>query len=153
MGAGEFAAGDGGAGEDPVAAASPAVNLQPPAAAFLDLATRNLRVNQDGSYAVMHPADQAAQLSFMVRRGTLSSSPNIGHTFFEAPPLSGAAKQKDLDLRAQDAFPFRQLVAAKVLAFEGVEVQTPKFGETRIAIHYRNLVLDPTKTQTAFVSG
>lgn len=149
MGAGDFCAGDGDAGEDPVAPPSPASDNVPPAAAYLDLGSKNFLLNADGTMASMHPVDQAVQWSFAIRRGTHKADQRIGHTFFQAPPLTGAAKQKDLEARAQDAFPFSKLIAQKDVQFIGVTVADPKKGETGIVVAYRNLRLDPTQTQTA----
>jgi hypothetical protein len=151
MGAGDFSAGDGPAGDDPVIVSVVTPAKTPPPAAYLDLGLRNYRLNADGTSARMHPVDQAAQWSFAIRRGTHKADKRVGHTFFEAPPLSGAAKQNDLALRAQDAFPFSRLIADGKIAFEGVQVADPKKGETGIAVHYRNLVLDPLNVQTTTV--
>ena len=153
MGAGDFDAGDGPAGDDPVAAPSAASANKPPAAPYLDLGLRDYKLNADGTTAEMHPVDQAAQWSFAIRRGTHKADPRVGHTFFESPPgLSGARKLNDLNLRAQDAFPFSRLIAAGQIAFEGVQVADPKKGETGIAVHYRNLVLDPLQIKTTTVT-
>jgi hypothetical protein len=152
MGAGAYPAGMGPAGEDPVAAPSRASANTPPAAPYLDLELRDYKLNANGTTASMHPVDQAAQWSFAIRRGTHKADARVGHTFFEAPPLTGAAKINDLSLRAQDAFPFRRLIAQGLIAFEGVQVADPKKGETGIAVHYRNLVLDPLNVQTTTVT-
>lgn len=152
MGAGDFAAGDGPAGEDPVAPASPASNNSPPAAPFLDLGSKNFLLNADGTVASMHPVDQAVQWSFAIRRGTHKSDQRVGHTFFDAPPLTGEAKMNDMRLRAQDAFPFSRLITSGAVVFEGVQVISPKSGETGIAVHYRNTQIDPTRTQTITVT-
>lgn len=153
MGAGEFSAGDGDAGEDPVAALSPASANTPPPAPYLDLGLRDYKLNADGTTAAMHPVDQAAQWSFAVRRGTHKADPRVGHTFFQSPPgLSGAAKQNDLTLRAQDAFPFSRLIKAGQIEFVGVHVADPKKGETGIAVHYRNLALDSLQIRTTTVT-
>lgn len=152
MGAGQFPAGLGPAGEDPVAQASRASNNSPPNAAYLDLKARNLLLNADGSTASMHPVDQAAQWSFLIRRGTLQADPRVGHTFFDAPALTGAAKLNDLRLRARDAFPFSRLIANRDVEFIDIQLADPKKGETGIGVFYRNLRLDATKTQTAIVT-
>lgn len=153
MGAGDFAAGDGPAGEDPVAEPSAASANTPPPAAYLDLGLRDFKLNADGTTASMHPVDQAAQWSFAVVRGTHKADPRVGHTFFSCPPgISGAAKQNEMTLRALDAFPFSRLVKEGKIAFEGVQLADPKKGETRIAVHYRNLVLDPLAIQTTTVT-
>lgn len=153
MGAGEFAAGDGAAGEDPVAVPSAASANTPPPAPYLDLGLRNYKLNADGTIARMHPVDQAAQWSFAVVRGTHKADPRVGHTFFKSPPgLSGEAKQNDLTLRALDAFPFSRLIKAGQIEFVSVQFVDPKKGETRIAVHYRNLVLDQLQIQTTTVT-
>lgn len=153
MGAGSFPAGSGPAGEDPVAAASPASANVPPLAAYLDLGLRDFLLNADGTIASMHPVDQAVQWSFAIRRGKHKADQNVGHTFFESPPgLSGAAKVNDLSFRAQDAYPFSRLIKSGLVAFAGVDVASPKSGETGIAVRYRNLVLDPTQVLTTTVS-
>jgi hypothetical protein len=151
MGAGAFPAGAGPAGEDPVAAHSAASANTPPAAPYLDLGLRDYRLNADGTTASMHPVDQAAQWSFMIRRGTHKADPRVGHTLFDGPPLSGAAKLNDMTLRAMDAFPFSRLIKDGKIAFEGVQLADPKKGETRIAVHYRNLAIDPLQVRTTTV--
>jgi hypothetical protein len=151
MGAGQFAAGDGPAGEDPVAAPSAPSANDPPAAAYLDLELRNFKLNADGTFAEMHPVDQAAQWSFAIRRGTHKADRRVGHTLFDGPPLTGVAKQNDLNIRAQNAFPFSRLISEGKIAFEGVQVADPKKGETGVAVHYRNLALDPLNILTATV--
>jgi len=153
MGAGDFSAGDGPAGEDPVTAPSTASANTPPPAPYLDLGLRDYRLNANGVTASMHPVDQAAQWSFAIRRGTHKVDPRVGHTFFDSPSgLSGAAKQNDLNLRALDAFPFSRFIAAGQIEFVGVQVADPKKGETGIAVHYRNLVADPLQVKTTTVT-
>jgi hypothetical protein len=87
----------------------------------------------------------------MIRRGSHKADPRVGHTFFDGPPLSGAAKLNDLTLRAQDAFPFSRLIKEGKVEFVGLKIADPKKGETGIAVHYRNLVLDPLQIQTTTV--
>ena len=152
MGAGSFGAGSGPAGLDPVAITSPVTATLTPAAPYLDLKLKNFKLNADGSFAAQHPVDQAVQWSFAIRRGTHKADARIGHTLFDGPRLTGDAQLKDLTQRAADAFPFSVLLEKKQVAFEGVQVVNPKNGETDLAVHYRNLVLDPTQRLTASVS-
>lgn len=152
MGAGSAPAGIGPAGEDPVAALSAPSANTPPDSPYLDLELRNYKLNANGTTANMHVVDQAAQWSFAIRRGTHKADPRVGHTFFEAPALSGQAKLNDLNLRAQDAFPFSRLISEGKIFFVGVQLADPKKGETGIAVHYRNLVADPLNVQTTTVS-
>jgi hypothetical protein len=129
------------------------VNNTPPPAPYLDLGLRDYKLTADGKVEAMHPVDQAAQWSFAVRRGTHKADARIGHTFFEVPPgLSGDAKQKELELRAQDAFPFSRFIKAGQIAFVGVQVADPKKGETGIAVLYRNLVANPLAIQSTTVT-
>jgi hypothetical protein len=153
VGAGDFPAGDGGAGDDPAITTPRVAPNVPPAAPYLDLGLRDYKLNADGTTPSMHPVDQAAQWSFVIRRGTHKADPRVGHTFFESPPgLSAAAKLNDLNLRAQEAFPFSRFIKAGQIAFEGVQLADPKKGETGIAVHYRNLVLDPLQIRTTTVT-
>ena len=133
----KYAFGVGPFGEDPVQTSDPAVQNTPPASIYLDLGTQDARV-EGGLWASMHPVDQAVQLSFGVRRGTLRSAPNVGHELNEIRVLGNARFEGDVRAAARDAFPFARLVDDGSITHLATEVQRGKAGEFKVLVSYIN---------------
>jgi hypothetical protein len=153
MGAGDFEAGAGPAGEDPVVEQTPYQPIKPPAAIYLDLATRDSRLDSNGNWDAMDTTEQQVVISFAYFKGTVKSAPNVGNDFNQLPRNRGAALIPDALRIASEAFPFSDLIAKGYASLEGVIVQSPKWGEARIAVQWRNLRKDPNQVVTTGVSG
>jgi hypothetical protein len=138
-------------GEDPVQTSDPAVQQTPPAAIYLDLGTQDAKV-EDGLWTSMHPVDQAVQLSFGVRRGTLRSAPDVGHQFDLIRVIGNTRFEGDVRAATRDAFPFSRLVTDGSITHLDTVIQRGKSGEFRVLVSYVNNKLPRSpgqKPQTA----
>jgi hypothetical protein len=153
MGAGSFPAGQGPAGKDPVVR-SPEVFVQFPAATFVDLGVRDHLLDSDGNWREMDPVDQAMQLAFLIRRGTLRSAPEIGHTFRDLTRVSpnAATLQEEGRRRAKLAQPAKDMIDAGFAEITLVTVRSPKRGELSAEVTYRNLRARTRTTKTINVN-
>lgn len=73
-GAGWFPAGAGGAGFGTPDESSSPRTVTPPWALFLDPATRDFPVDEDGQYVSAHPIDHQAMMRLIPAKGTIASA-------------------------------------------------------------------------------
>jgi hypothetical protein len=146
VGAGSFPAGFGPAGVDPVVASEPSGPFTPPAAIYIDLGTADAKVVA-GVWQSMHPVDQAVQLSFGVRRGTIRSAPNVGHEFDKIRVIGNVRFEGDVRAAARDAFPFSKLVDNGSITHLDTMIQRGKTGEFKVLVSYINNKLPRTPQQ------
>ena len=144
MGAGNFAAGQGFGGADPVLDPSLPPVFRFPDAIHPLIETGSFKLEQrvelSGlTWASIHPVDQAVILAFMIRRGTYAPAPEIGATFREITRISGQPLIEEVKAAVRVARPFSDMVSQKFVEHVGTKVENPKRGEFRVAIEYRNL--------------
>jgi hypothetical protein len=140
MGAGEFPAGAGLAGSDPVNPASASIFGRAPARALtFDLLTRRFLFNSDGSATDTHPVDQKVVLALGVELGALLAAPTIGNRL--RARLSRVAPQKIAAIALDEVrVTLKRLLDANDIALLSVDVDGETVrGRVTIAIAYVNL--------------
>lgn len=149
MGAGDFPAGVGPAGFDPVAFVSPALQFTPPLAALFDLGTRTFPFMTDGSGRLqsVHPVDQQVNLALGLIEGTVTSVKDLGASFARLQRASLADLQKEGALMANRAL--ARLISNNDIEVREVTATRPIPGRVYIAVNYVNLRLQGTATRSA----
>src|SRR5690242_18105687 len=138
MPAGDYLAGIGPAGFDPVTDPPARKVLRGPAAMAYDGASRDWPLNVQNNYRSVHPVDQQMALSVLVRKGTIASAPNVGSTLHEITHLSAKTLQSDVDNRVRTSEPAATLVRngqAKILR-NRIDVSG---NALQVAVEYVNL--------------
>lgn len=140
MGAGDFPAGVGGAGFDPVTEFA-APTVQPlPGAVRWSLETRDSVYSESGTFTPTSPIDAQMTLGLGTRKGTISGAPEIGHTFAETNlATTDQAIQRDVEERARAAVPVATLLAAKDVEILSVQWSFSRWGGLTVSTQYRNL--------------
>jgi hypothetical protein len=93
MGAGDYAAGDGPAGDDVTAAVGPPRAVTLPAAIQYDGATGDYPLDANGRYISLHPVSQRVALKLLLRQGSIASAPDVGSGFAAIGRGSSAARE------------------------------------------------------------
>jgi hypothetical protein len=153
MPAGQYPAGAGPAGGDPIVPGSLLAPRNPPAAIYLDGASKDALVDPDGFWVEMDPIDQQVVTTFTTPKGSLKHAKEIGHEFRSMPRKTGKALDNELRARAARARPFADLLGKGVVTLDAVYITRQKTGESNIVIQYRNLRKDPLKVRTAAVKS
>ncbi len=140
MGAAQYPAGNGPAGEDPLPALTAPRNVQPPAALLFDGASRAFPLDANGLYRAIHPVDQRVALALLIALGTVGSAPSLGSSLRairRIVPTTPTDARNRIDVALSD------LVAARDIEVTKVEVETRRAptGSLLVAVSYRNLRL------------
>lgn len=149
MGAGDFAAGLGPFGHDPVGDPSTRTLVAPVAAAFFDPSTRDYPLDANGRVVAIHPVDQAVALALTIELGAVGSVSDLGHELRRIP----RGTQPQIASYAADAVKR----ALKAITDRGdatllnVTTVSPFRGAQQVTVEYRNNRLSPPaiRTQTA----
>jgi len=146
MGAGNFPAGFGPAGLDPLPDPVPPRSVTPPAALRYDGATKDFPLDANGHYLGIHPVDQAVALALLIGLGTISSARNTGAAFRQIKRITPSTVAQATDM-ANAAL--KDLVRAKKIEILDISVETrvPP-GATLVAVSYTNLVTKKRATIT-----
>jgi len=145
MGAGDFPAGVGPAGFDPVADPS-APGSRQPAAILFDLATKRYLFNPDGTAQEIHPVDQAVAFAFGFEQGSCPSTPNVGNRIrAEIRRLLPSSANKAIDLAK---LALKRLTDAGDIQIVAIEPSSPVRGRFIVHVDYVNLRL-PTGVSDA----
>lgn len=150
MGAGEFDAGEGLAGEDPVPAFAQPRNVTPPVALLLDGRTLDFPLDTTGLYRSVHPVDQEVALALMAKFGTIAGAPDTGNKLRLIRKLGPRTKAEATNI-VNEAI--GALIAAndiKLLDLT-IETRTPQ-GALLVAVSYQNLRLKPSQPRTVRIS-
>jgi len=142
MGAGNFDAGAGDAGHDPVEDPSPAPGRRPAGAIMYDGAAAGWVLDAQGHYRTVHEVDQRVALALVVREGDLASVPGTGSRLRRLGRLSPTR----LVTAAQDAV---RVALAPMLAAQEIEILSigataPSRGKLLVVTKYKNLLLRPS---------
>jgi len=140
MGAGEFPAGYGLAGLDPLNPISPSIfGNQPVPAIYFDLLTRRFLFDTNGRARGMHPIDQRVLLMLGVELGSIPSSPTVGNRFRKRLSRVAAAKMDAIALD-ETKVTLKTLLDAGDIALLSVATDGKTVpGRVVIAIGYVNL--------------
>jgi hypothetical protein len=142
MGAGDYPAGIGPAGFDPVQSPSQRLVLYAPPSLYFDLSTRSFPYDARGALVGVHPVDQEVELALGITAGSLGSAPAQGHTlrFITSPSAPDAERQ--VEDRVNRAL-------ARLLERGDITVRSARFvrpappGRLLVAVEYVNLRLKP----------
>lgn len=146
---GDFPAGEGPLGFDPVAPLVPPRRARPPASLLFDGATRDFPLDKDGFYREIHSVDQRVALALLVTEGTIASASELGSRLRRIDRVPrGVMKSTAINhvRRALSA-----LVAERSIRIDAIEVETPADGTLLVAVTYANLHLRGNEARTARV--
>ena len=138
MGMGDFPAGCGPAGLDPIVATTARAKKSPPQALQYDLATRRFVQNADGSMASVHPIDQQVDLAMGIALGSLPGTPTQGNRLRRIQRAAGQTLQREVEDAVYDAL--NLLTTAKKITVLAVLVATPAPGQVIVQLVYVNMV-------------
>lgn len=145
MGAGQFPAGIGPAGFDPVADPSPPRTTPELSALKFDGASRDWVMLADGRYEAAHPVDQKVALSLLVELGTIASATNIGSKLKKIRP-GGASMRAQVTDAINTSFPLSALLANGDVETDAIEIELTTSGYN-VAYYYFNLRIDSERTR------
>lgn len=146
MGAGDFPAGMGPAGFDPVVAPPPPRDAKLPSAIWFDGATRTFLFDAQGRLVPIHPVDQSVALSILVELGKLSSAPTVGSSARRATGTTEAARLADVETRMRAAV--KRRVDAGDIQIVAIVVTSPVPGRTVARFRYLNLRIPGSQVRT-----
>ncbi len=148
MGAGDYPAGEGFAGHDPVASstATPATALS---ALKFDGASKDWLQGADGRLEGVHPIDQAVALSVHLVQGTIAGVPTVGDTTRLITHVGGKGFEADVRDRILTSNPLARLISRGDVRVHNVTIEVRPNGAVAGILEYFNMRLDPTKTRTA----
>lgn len=144
MGAGDFPAGFGPCGMDPLPPPVPPRAVTPPAALRFDGATKDFLLDAEGHYLAIHPVDQAVALALLVGLGTAPSAPAVGAAFRQIKRITPSTKVQATNMATAALAALVRAGKVGVLSI-AVEVRLPQ-GATLIAVTYQNLLTKKTPT-------
>lgn len=143
MGAGNFPAGAGPAGLDPLPPPSPPRDVSPPAALYFDGRTQGFPLDAQGRYVGIHPVDQAVALALIVRLGTLGAVPEQGAAFRDIRKITPSTGTQATDMAR---IALAAIVQRGDITILDIQVETRRtMGAVLIAVSYKNLRTIPTK--------
>lgn len=131
--------GIGPSGHDYVATPTDPVAKTAPLGLHYQPATRDAEMLDDGRLAADHPVDAWMDLALSIRRGSLKSSPDVGHTLHEIEYLDSTL---EANVRSRVAAACASRVAAGDVRIDRVQAQRAGTGYVAL-IDYTNL-----RTQT-----
>jgi hypothetical protein len=100
MGIGQFGAGLGGAGQDPVYLPSPPAPVLPPRAVKFDPSVKQfLLFDENGNAIDVHPVDQIVALRLTTEQGQSASSPGLGQRYRVLFNAAQPVRHQDIALK------------------------------------------------------
>lgn len=97
-----------------------------------------------GGYRRVTPAEQGVALSLMVAQGSITSSPQTGHTLNEIVYLGGPDVEADATDRVKRSNPLARLVADGQVEIKRVAVDTSGT-QLRVALYFVDLTGDKNR--------
>lgn len=150
MGAGQFPAGFGPSGADPVVEPTAARAVTLPAALLLEGRTLDYTLDAAGLYTGLHPVDAWVANQLLIRRGTLASAPTAGQGLREVRRLGtprAAAQARDLIQQA-----LKERVDSGDITIVKIDIETSGLGRLLAAVSYVNNRLHPATASTTKVN-
>lgn len=145
---GDYPAGVGPAGYDPVVPPSAPRRVRPPVSLHFDGATRDFILRDDGFYDEVHPVDQQVALALLISEGVVAAVPEVGNrlrTINRVPFAVARSTAKDYVNLALSG-----LLASKSIAIDKIDVEGTR-GALFVAVTYRNLLARDPRARTARV--
>lgn len=144
MGAGLYPAGSGPAGADPTQPGG-SVSINTPSAMRYEGASRDWAKDASGQYRRVHWVEQAFVLGCLIRKGAIKSRPEVGNSLFEIKYLGGISLAAEVNDRIRTAVPIASLLAEGAASIDRIEHSHNPQGQLRVAVYFRNLVVDRNK--------
>ena len=138
MPAGDYPAGAGPAGFDPVSDPLARRVFRGPAAMAYDGASRDWPLTPQNNYRSVHPVDQMMALSVLVRKGSIASAPIVGSTLHEIAYLNEKL-EGDVADRVKTSEPAATLLKGGRAAIKQIQVERTRSG-FKTVVSYVNLV-------------
>lgn len=138
MGAGTDSAGEGFAGYDVLEQSAPRPRLKPPAALVFDGETKDFLRDDEGRLKSVHPVDAAAFALLRIRKGAVTSAPDVGETVSSIKYIDEDRLQSIVEDRVRLAW--APLLTAKKIAFLSVQVNDSEHGRIFYTATYENLI-------------
>lgn len=140
MGFGEEGFGEVGFGLSPSGPPNP--RIVPPFEAFdVDLARRDIPLDENGFYRSIHSVDHRVLLNLSTELGVVLADPTIGTTLYQVPFDSDARMTADADRRVRKAL--SQMVRDGDISIVGVRLvgSTTASGRMTFEFEYQNMRL------------
>lgn len=139
---GDFPAGEGPLGVDPVAAPSAPVAIRkPPAAIEFNPLTGRFTMLDDGRFVEVHPVDQMVSIALGKTSGAWKSAPGAGHTLDKLPSMADPSFEASARDRLRLAL--RVPLARGDIRIDSITINPitdgPMRGRTEFVIAYFNL--------------
>jgi hypothetical protein len=141
MGAGDYPAGTGPAGHDPIVTTQPRAFVTPAALKYHGASRGFLLDSSTGVLEACHPVDQKMAFGLLFRRGSIKGDRRVGNTFHLIESTHNADLEQQLWDRARTAYPVSEVLAAGDAVIERIEHEVREHGGLGIAVTYRNLRL------------
>lgn len=138
MSAGDFEAGAGVAGLDPVSAPSAPRNVRPPLALWFQGLTRDFPLRDDGQYQSTHPVDQEVELAMEISRGKVPALPTLGTDFTNLPLSNPQLLQAEVERRVNGGRVGELERAGSIRIIELLAIRTTRNG-VGVRLQYVNL--------------
>jgi hypothetical protein len=145
MGAGDYPAGAGPAGSDPIVSTGPAVDKRFPVPLY-DLQSKDFPLDSFGEYRATHPVDQAVSLALGIQLGKVAGDPTLGNSLKAIIKAGGPTLQNNVETRIRTAL--KALLDASDIELGTIVVETIPLGGFLVAIPYRNLRVLSSQQQT-----
>lgn len=136
-GAGDFPAGDGAAGYDPVAEPTAPRNVTAPRALLFQLNGFDFPLDENGLYAEADPVDSFVQLNVGIVLGAIGTSPEAGNRLRRITHVGAPSTQREVE----DAIRGRlaERVTAGDVRIDAINYEARPFGGFKVELSYTNL--------------
>jgi hypothetical protein len=138
MSAGDYEAGAGLAGLDPLPEGSPPRNVRPPHALWFQGLTRDFPLRDGGQYQSTHPIDQEVELAMEVAVGKIPALPSIGLDLAALPLANADLLQAEVERRVNAGRVGALVSAGSIRVVELVARRTTRNG-VGVRLQYVNL--------------
>jgi hypothetical protein len=144
MGLGDFPAGEGLGGLDPIPLVLGPNGLTAPVALRYDGATKDFLLDANGHYLGIHPVDQQVALALICGLGTMPAAPKVGAAFRQIKRITPSTPKQAEDM-ARTAL--SSLVSGGLIKIVAIEVETTALqGAVLIAVTYVNMLTQKRPT-------
>jgi len=135
MGAGDFGAGEGLAGEDVLPDIVPRTVTAPIALRF-DGKTRDFLLDDGGRYLSVHPVDQRVALALLILKEKLASAPEVGSGLWKIAYAGGPTLIAEVNDHVRQTL--QAMIKAGDIELLAVAVEIPARGTFLVQVDYLN---------------
>jgi hypothetical protein len=138
MGAGDYPAGVGPCGHDPIVTDQSRVFVTPEALKYDGATKAFIQDATTGKLEACHPVDQKMAFGLLFRRGSIKGDIRIGNTFHEIQSVRNADIQQQLWDRARTAMPVSDVLLAGDAEILRIGYEERPHGGLTIVVEYVN---------------